>query len=69
MNEIGIKDNDIIWYVGDRITDIQASVSAGVIPISVATGKISAEDLQSNGAERVFNSLTHLYEYLQTKND
>lgn len=69
MNEIGVKDNDIIWYVGDRITDIQASVSAGVIPISVATGKISAEDLQSNGAERVFDSLTHLYEYLQTKND
>ena len=58
------SDGDVIWYVGDRPTDVQAALSAGMIPIGVATGMFTKEDLEKAGATIVLDKLSSILNYL-----
>ena len=48
------------WYVGDARWDMLAAVAAGMIPIGVTTGAVSARTLRTAGAVRVVASLEDL---------
>ena len=39
-----------IWYVGDDLVDVEAATACGIIPIGVASGKYSADQLKAHGA-------------------
>ena len=39
-----------IWYVGDDLVDVEAATACGIIPIGVASGKYSADQLKARGA-------------------
>ena len=41
-----------IWYVGDDLVDVEAATACGIIPIGVASGNYSADQLIARGAER-----------------
>lgn len=49
---------DRIFVVGDTPHDIACARAAGAIPIGVATGSYSVQDLRNSGAEIVFNDLS-----------
>jgi HAD superfamily hydrolase (TIGR01509 family) len=54
------------WCVGDSTWDMQAAVTAGMLPIGVTAGAaVSAEELHSAGAALVTKSLTELGEELR----
>ncbi len=64
--EYGLTKRDLILHVGDSILDITASIENNVIPIGVATGKYSKEDLYNAGAKYVFDKLPELNTELDT---
>jgi phosphoglycolate phosphatase len=45
-------------YVGDHIADVGAALTAGVVPVGVATGPCTVDDLRQAGASVVLNDLT-----------
>lgn len=55
---------DECCYVGDSILDVQMARKADIRIFSVATGDNSKEELQAEGADRVFNNLSELQEQL-----
>ena len=55
---------DEIWYVGDRPTDVQAAIGAGMKPIGVATGNFTKEELEDAGAHMVLERLSSILNYL-----
>ena len=46
-----------VFHFGDAPQDMRASREAGVVPIGVATGLFTAQQLTSAGAQKVFPSL------------
>jgi len=48
------------WYVGDATWDMRAAKAAGMAPIGVPTGAVSAETLLASGASVVIDSLDDL---------
>jgi len=54
------------FHFGDAPQDMQAARSAGVIPIGVATGIFSADELNLAGAHKVFSSLKDTDQILNT---
>jgi len=44
-------------YIADAVSDMQAAIGAGVVPVGVATGSYSKDDLLDAGAEYAFESL------------
>ncbi|HEY4991762.1 MAG TPA: HAD hydrolase-like protein [Nakamurella sp.] len=53
-------------FVGDHIGDIAGARAADAIAVGVATGPISAEDLQAAGADVVLPDLTRFPEWLES---
>lgn len=49
-----------IYVIGDTPRDIEAAVQAGVVPIGVATGKATKQDLERAGARKVLSRLIEL---------
>ena len=47
-------------YVGDSILDVQMARKADIRVFALATGDNSREELQAEGADRVFNNLSEL---------
>ena len=45
------------WYIGDAKWDMLAAVAAGMVPLGVATGATSEQDLSAAGAVAVFADL------------
>lgn len=52
--------SDQVWYVGDDLVDLQAAQSSGVVPVGVATGRYTKEQLREHGATYVFESVREL---------
>ncbi len=50
-----------IWYVGDDLVDIEAARACGIIPVGVASGKYSADQLKANGAAYAIEGFWKLY--------
>jgi len=57
VNQFDLKDHIQIFHFGDAPQDMKAAREAAVIPIGVATGIFSAEELESAGACRVVPNL------------
>lgn len=53
----GLSESDITMHVGDSVLDILSAKKSGFIPIGVATGNYSLEQLRLAGAEFVFNDI------------
>ena len=53
-------------FVGDHIGDIAGARAADALAVGVATGPISAEDLQAAGADVVLPDLTRFPEWLES---
>jgi phosphoglycolate phosphatase-like HAD superfamily hydrolase len=53
-----LGDDNRIFHFGDAPQDMRAAREAGVIPIGVATGIFSADELEAAGAWRVVPNLT-----------
>jgi phosphoglycolate phosphatase-like HAD superfamily hydrolase len=50
-------DKQRVFHFGDAPQDMRAGRAAGVVPVGVATGVFTAEQLTSAGAEIVFPDL------------
>jgi phosphoglycolate phosphatase len=48
---------DRVFVVGDTPLDVEAARAAGAVPVAVASGRFSVEDLRSAGAANVLPSL------------
>lgn len=48
---------DRVIVVGDTPLDVQAARAAGAVPVAVASGRVSVEELRSAGAANVLRSL------------
>jgi len=53
-----------VLVVGDTPNDVECALVGGAIPIGVATGGYSVEDLRAAGAEIVFKDLSDTEEFL-----
>ena len=53
-------------FVGDHLGDITGARAADALAVGVATGPISAEDLQAAGADVVLPDLTRFPEWLES---
>lgn len=51
------EPSERVWYVGDDLVDLQAARSSGVVPVGVATGRYTKEQLAAHGAAYVFESV------------
>ena len=54
-----------VFHFGDAPQDMKAGRTAGVVPVGVATGIFTAEQLTAAGAELVFSDLTDADEILK----
>ncbi|MGH2488208.1 MAG: HAD family hydrolase [Candidatus Limnocylindria bacterium] len=55
---------DVCWCVGDSRWDVRAATAAGMIPIGVATGPATREELGGDGAQVVVDRLDELVDAL-----
>ncbi len=55
--QFGLDAGRLLFHFGDAPQDMRAAREAGVIPIGVATGIFSAEELDAAGAGKVFPHL------------
>ena len=53
-------------FVGDHLGDITGARAADALAVGVATGPISAEDLQAAGADVVLPDLFCFFEWLES---
>jgi len=56
--------NEEFLYVGDMDVDVQTGKSAGVPMVAVLTGSCSREELLSNGARMILDSVSELPVFL-----
>ena len=56
-NQFKLDGNNQMFHLGDAPQDMRAAREAGVIPIGVATGIFSADELESAGAFQVVSDL------------
>lgn len=54
-----------VLVVGDTPHDIACARAAGAVPVAVATGGFSADQLRAHGADVVFNDLSDTGEFLK----
>jgi phosphoglycolate phosphatase-like HAD superfamily hydrolase len=54
-----------ILVVGDTPHDIACARAAGAVPVAVATGGFSADQLRGHGADIVFQDLSRSEEFLK----
>ena len=54
-------------YLGDSSIDMTTACRAGMIPIGVAWGFRTVEELQASGASRIVNHPVQLLELLEEK--
>jgi len=57
--ELSVEPRDT-WYVGDAKWDMLAAVAAGMVPIGVATGATTEDELVASGAAVTFPTLREL---------
>jgi phosphoglycolate phosphatase len=62
MREISSRD---IVVVGDTPHDIACALAVAAVPVGVATGIFTADELRESGAEIVFSDLTDPAEFMQ----
>ncbi len=55
---------DAVFVVGDTPHDVACATAVGAVPIGVATGSFSLDDLRSSGAEVVFGDLSDTAAFL-----
>ena len=65
QTQFGFDAGGPVLHVGDAPQDMQAAREAGVIPIGVATGIFSADELNAAGAGKVFPDLKNTDEILR----
>jgi phosphoglycolate phosphatase len=65
QTQFGFDAGRPVFHVGDAPQDMQAAREAGVIPIGVATGIFSADELNAAGAAMVFPDLKNTDEVLK----
>jgi phosphoglycolate phosphatase-like HAD superfamily hydrolase len=63
--QFGFNAGRPVFHVGDAPQDMQAGREAGVIPIGVATGIFSADELDAAGAGKVFPDLKNTDDILR----
>jgi len=61
-----LQEFDAEVFVGDHLGDITGARAADALAVGVATGPISAEDLQAAGADVVLPDLTRFPEWLES---
>jgi len=66
QKQFGFDAGRLVFHFGDAPQDMQAARNAGVIPIGVATGIFSADELDLAGAYKVFPDLKETDEILDT---
>ncbi|HVV11635.1 HAD family hydrolase [Amycolatopsis sp.] len=54
---VALREHGAVAYAGDHLGDVRGALAAGALPIGVATGPCSREELAAAGAEVVFDSL------------
>lgn len=57
LEALHTEPSEQVWYVGDDLVDLQAAQSSGVVPVGVATGRYTKEQLAAHGAAYVFESV------------
>jgi phosphoglycolate phosphatase len=63
LAKMGLPKEDVL-FVGDSIVDVRAGRAAGVRVASIASGRYSAERLQTEGADHVLGSLPEVLNLL-----
>jgi HAD superfamily hydrolase (TIGR01509 family) len=63
LQRAGVDARDAV-YVGDAVWDVEACNRAGVVSLAVLTGGVSRGELESAGAQQVFDSARDLCEQL-----
>jgi HAD superfamily hydrolase (TIGR01549 family) len=63
MDRVDATQDDDVVMVGDSVWDCRAAEQAGVATYALLTGGFSIEELQSSGAEKVFEDLFQLIEH------
>jgi len=64
-----LKERGAVAYAGDHLGDIRGALAAGAVPIGVATGPCTREELLAAGAEVVFDSLAEFPDWLSGLTD
>jgi phosphoglycolate phosphatase-like HAD superfamily hydrolase len=62
-------DPDRIFVVGDTPLDVACARAVGAVPIAVATGTFSVDELRASGADLVFEDLTDRVPFLDALGD
>ena len=64
--ECGIADVDAarVIVIGDTPNDVECARVVGALPVAVATGSYSADDLRRSGADIVFQDLSDTHAFL-----
>lgn len=63
---VALREHDAEVYVGDHLGDITGARAADALSVAVATGPISAADLNAAGADVVLDSLTRFPAWLES---
>lgn len=63
-----VKPSDVL-VVGDTPNDVECALVAGAIPVGVATGGYSVDQLRDSGAEIVFDDLSDTQAFLRLLED
>lgn len=64
--ECGIADPRVedVWVVGDTPYDVACALAVGAVPVAVATGGHTVDELRASGATIVFQDLTDTHAFL-----
>ncbi|WP_346051517.1 MULTISPECIES: HAD family hydrolase [Amycolatopsis] len=54
---VALREHGARAYAGDHLGDVRGALAAGAVPVAVATGPCTREELVAAGAEVVFDSL------------
>lgn len=55
---VALREHGAAVYVGDHLGDVRGAQAAGAVPVAVATGPVTADDLRAAGAHTVLQDLT-----------
>ncbi|MBP5289239.1 MAG: HAD family hydrolase [Clostridia bacterium] len=59
MRRLGLEGKTV-WYAGDDVVDMEAAKRAGIVPVGVASGRHSREELIRAGAATCFDALSEV---------